>query len=331
MSSPDPEEDRLRALLAEAGRRPQPPEAKKQEWEALFRRELSHVVTAKRQQRRTVYAASAAALLVFAGAFLVLNPAVQQPIVVAEVMTAVDGNQSFSNGVKATLSRGSIVHAGETVRTAAEGMLALAYRDADVRLNSNTTIRFHAARIELIDGSIYVDTGMDRPQGALPVIVTTPLGSFSHVGTQFMVAVQDSIEVTAAVREGTIMLRTEDVQQHLVADEDSAEFVRISGSGEIETDRTPRYGDQWAWVVSSSPGKLIDGLPAHEVFSWIERETGLALRYASPQVAAAAASYHMGAYDEPMNPRQALKIVDATTKFHIDDSSGVELLVTRLD
>ncbi|MDH3642773.1 MAG: FecR family protein, partial [Gammaproteobacteria bacterium] len=218
MSSRDPEEEQLQALLAEAGRREQPPTAKQQQFEAVFRRELQPVVAARRQRRRSFYAASAAVVVLAAGVAVLLSPAVQPPIVVAEVVSAVDGNQTFSNGGSgAPLIEGSSVHMGQTVRTSRQGMLALVYRNADVRLNRDTTVRFHAARIELIDGTIYVDTGNDRPRGAPPVVITTPLGSFSHVGTQFMVDVDNNREVTAAVREGTIRLRTDNVQRNFGA------------------------------------------------------------------------------------------------------------------
>jgi len=333
VNSADSEEERLQALLAEAGRRPQLPEAKKKAWEALFRRELGTIVTARRQRRRTFYAATAAVMVGVAGVLLLLGPPLQQSIVVAEIVSAVHGNQTFRNGAKiAPLIEGSKVHVGQTVRTAAQGTLALAYRNADVRLHTDTTVRFDAARIELIKGSIYVDTGTDHQHGALPVIITTPLGSFSHLGTQFMVAVDDAHEVMAAVREGSIILRTQHVQQNFTASQDMAQLIRISGSGAIETEQAERHGQLWAWVVASSPGRVIDGLSAHEVLGWIARELGLRLAYANKEVRQVATENSMHAPNIPVGPRQALSQVRATFEsFQVDDSAGVELLVSPRD
>jgi len=324
-----PEEDRLAALLAEAGPRLQPPSAQQQAWENLFRRELGTVVAARRRRRRAFYAAAAAALLLTVAVALLPNPTREPAFIVAEVVATIDGNQSFRDGDRLpALTTGSSVHVDQTVRTANGGLLALAYHGADVRLNSDTTVLFHAASIELINGSIYVDTGA-QGHSALPVVVTTALGSFSHLGTQFMVTVDDAQGVTAAVRAGTINVRTSSVQRNLNATATDAEIVTISRSGAIETQRVDRYGERWSWVVSSAPGRTIDGLSADEVLSWIANETGRELKYASPQLASEARNMiRIRATSRPMNPQQALKLLPAITSLHIDDSKGVDLLVS---
>lgn len=334
MSSPDSEEQQLQALLAQAGRREQPPLDKQQQFEAVFRRELQPVITAKRQRRRSFYAATAAVTVLAAGVALLLSPPVQPPIVVAEVVSAVDGNQTFSNGGKnEPLTDGSSVHVGQTVRTSRQGMLALAYRDADVRLNRDTTVRFHAARIELIDGTIYIDTGNDRQHGAPPVVITTRLGSFSHVGTQFMVDVDNNREVTAAVREGTIRLRTDNVQKNIAATADEAKTVTLSRSGDLDTRPAPRSGELWSWVVGSSPGKVVSGLTGDEILAWIARETGQRVRYADAQSRATAMNEKMiGRGDQPISPGQALAQLRATfVSIEVDDSHGEVLLVSTRD
>lgn len=332
MNSSDLEEDGLAALLTEAGRRPQPPEATKQAWEALFRDELSRVVAARHRRRNAAYGAAAAVMLLVAGIVVLLGPAGQTPppLAVAEVVTTSQGNRLFSAGANAALlTGGSTVYVDQTIRTASSGMLALAYRGADVRLNSDTTVVFHTASIELISGSIYVDTGGDmRKPAALPVVISTALGSFSHLGTQFMVTADDAKGVTAAVREGTIHLRTDRVQRNFNATAADAEIVKISRSGAIETQRIARHGGPWDWVVSSAPGRVINGLSAHEVLGWIARETGRELQYAPPELATVAAAATIGAPAEQMNPQQALKFLNAVTSLHVDDSASVDLLVT---
>ena len=283
-----------------------PTRQKKQAWEALFRRELGGVIAVNRQRRQTLYGGLAAIMVLAAGVFLLLSPPAQQAIVVAEVMSTIDDNQTFRNGNKADpLTQGSSVHVGQTIRTAATGMLALAYRNADIRLNVNTTVRFHAAAIELISGGIYVDTG-DHPHTELPVIVTTVRGSFSHVGTQFMVEVDVSAshngagaeEVKAAVREGVIMLRTEDVQRNFSPTDGGAEVVTISRSGTIDTQVVERNGDLWDWVVTTSPGRKINGLSYDEVLHWIAREMGLTVKYASKQAERVARKESFNAPDD---------------------------------
>ena len=329
MTTAGPEEEQLQALLREAGRRPQPPEDKRQEWEVLFRRELDIAVTTKRRQRRTSYAATAAVAVLLAGVFLLFSPQLQQPIVVATVATTVDGNQTFYNGDKLpSLVEGSSVHVGQTIRTAGEGMLALSYRRADVRLNRDTTVRFHAARIELIDGSIYVDTGGEGEHGALPVVISTTFGSFSHTGTQFMVTLDDTQGVVAAVREGIIMLLTDDDQKQFNADEDGPRVVRVSRAGSIEDYAADRHGELWAWVLQSSPGKVINGLSADEILNWIAREMGLELRYANPDAKQAAEDAMQVTNDDAVGPQQALEWVDRTAWLTVDTSNGVQLLVS---
>lgn len=332
MSSPEKtqgqwEEQRLRSLLEAAGKRPQPPEPQRQEWEALFRGEIGKVVADRRQRQRIRWGAAAAVVVAAVAVFLLVNPQPQPTLLAGEVVSATDGNRTYFDGRRLDpLTVGSPINVGQTVHTESAGSLALAYRGADVRLKGSTMVRFHTAHIELMAGAVYVDTQGHSPS-ALPVIIATELGTFSHVGTQFMVAVEQDRAVTAAVREGTIMLRTDDVQKNFSASADGAELVRISATGSIDTTRVPRTGPSWSWVTEASPGKVIDGLSADEILRWIARESGTRLNYADDASAQVARRSTSRAPQQPMSPARALSFLVQTTSLRVEQTDANDMLV----
>ncbi|MDH3641823.1 MAG: hypothetical protein OES38_06985, partial [Gammaproteobacteria bacterium] len=82
------------------------------------------------------------------------------------------------------------------------------------------------------------------------------------------------------------------------------------------------------WVVSSAPGKIVSGLPAHEILTWIARETGQHVRYADAQSRLIATTETMQGPELRLSPGQALSQLRATYgSIEVDDSQGAELLV----
>lgn len=271
-------EDLIGRALRAAGARPEIPAAMARQWEAALRTELQ---ARNRQRRRRIAIGSLAAAACVASvalvAFLMQSPwqRVTSDALLATVVH-VDGIGEADGGILVDVAYSFV--AGARLRTGPEAFVGLRYRNADVRVRGDTELVFHRTRLELLRGAIYVDTG---PTDAVvtSIIVETPLGSVSHVGTQFMVSVDDQ-SLSSAVREGALVLRTPWARRDLSARPGEAAIVYVTRTRKLDVSFEPLLDARWRWISAATSGLGVDGRSTADVLEWAARETGMHVVFA---------------------------------------------------
>ena len=326
--NPQREDELFQRLLAPTGA-PPPSAEQLERWTKLFAARL-HAARRRRFTRRLAAGAVAAAAAVVLGVVLAPTRAPPAPgAAVARVVTAFGGNVVREEGdVRRVLEAGAEIAAGDLVQSGLRSGLGVAYRAADVRLNGTTSVIFHPDRLELRRGSVYVDV----PEAALSpgsgdVLVETPLGTFAHRGTQFVVTVSD-VEVSGAVREGTIVLRNARGELRLAAPPNRARRVVIDRSGDLLESEVPASGALWAWALRASPGIVVSGRSVDDVLRWVTRERGQRLVYGGDAAERLAREVRLAGGAVEMSAEEAVATVDRATRLRIDASRADVLRVT---
>ena len=158
---------------------------------------------------------------------------------------------------------------GTRLRTDSSGRAAL-------RLVSGTALRIAGsselilgrdARIELLDGRVYLDThGVN--QG---VEIVTRFGTLRDIGTQFEVFATDT-SLRVRTREGAVTLTR--AQSDTVLQCGVSEELRIDMSGQVERGRIAAFDPEWTWVETLAEAPRGPELTLRRFLDWVARETG---------------------------------------------------------
>ena len=303
-SSPNLHADHeLESLLVEAGPREEMPQdalhrirnAARESWSVSLKQgeatdvETSAVEDLHAQGRRWSLALLAATVVLAAAlAYLFAARSAVEPEPRAPVTVAVLETGALESGLD---SSGALL-AGATLETADVGA-ALRFPDGkSVRLDRETRLRAHGATdLELMQGAVYIDNQPQTPDSSpLPsVVIRTPLGSATDIGTQFEVRLAESSASQAAlvvrVREGTVRVHSASNGPDLsgAIEAKAGQAVTLSGSGHHQIEAVATFGETWDWVLELAPlrGGDSSGNPPslHEVLSWATREAGWHLEY----------------------------------------------------
>lgn len=324
----DADDADLQRVLRGAGPRVRPPAEVERAVRANLRAEWQAMVAVQRQRRRTwVGAALAAGIAVLAvGAWLAL-PAMQRSSVPVAQLVVAHGQlrvvDSWASRWRA-VANGEALHAGQELMTGPESRGALELPGGlSLRLDHETRVAIKdAGHFRIERGAVYVDAGADaRRSGDFEI--GTFAGTIRHLGTQYEVRVVGD-DVRVRVREGRIELARLDAP---VTHGQSGEQLTISRHGEVRRAEMPPHDADWGWAAAVSPGFEIDGRGLPEFLAWVGREIGRQIVYASPAVAAAAASIQLNGTVMGLAPDQALPAVIATTRLHATVSDA-QILIT---
>ena len=224
-----------------------------------------------------------------------------------------------------TAGTGSSVSSASTLRTGRSGLVAIAMANGvQVRLDSGTQLAINErGSARLVGGAVYVDAGSARDQGQ-PFVVDTPVGSVTHLGTQY-VARLDGRTLDVAVREGRVELR--DGGQAFVAD--AGERLTVRGT-EVARGTISPTAPQWDWIGDVTPPYSIEGRTVAEFLAWAGRETGRSVVFATPADATLAERVTLSGTVEGLPPRQAVDAVLATTSLAATYADGrIEVAAAR--
>lgn len=312
MSDPsNASQDPLAHLIHVAGRREAPPA---QAYErALAAATQSWQTTLRRHRRRTVasLAAGIAVLCVGLGvAWYSLKPqdVVAQPVAkIIRVIGAVQVKPAdWGNWISLRDDAGPLL-TGATLRTETASATALQLQDISVRIADGTEVVLESkSRLRLVRGKVYVDTGTAGVTGRM--LVVTDAASVSDVGTQFEVQYQQS-GYHVRVREGEVLLQHGAQRERGVA----GEQISIDGAGTVRVAAFARDDPAWNWVYALASAPDIDNQPLTILLRWVARETGVAIRYASPAVERKATHTILHGSIRHLEPLQALTVMMATT------------------
>jgi hypothetical protein len=179
------------------------------------------------------------------------------------------------------------IHAGQVIVTGDDAGIALAWSGGgSMRLHRNTEVEFRDDNtVFLRSGQIYFDSIPSELIAGIASAsvaafqVDTEYGMVSHVGTQFMTAV-DSTALKVSVREG----RVDIAGRFYPHSAERGEQVLLSGRQRPVVLSFPGYGAAWDWVAKTSPSVDIEGKSAHVFLNWVGRELGMSIEYASDDV-----------------------------------------------
>jgi ferric-dicitrate binding protein FerR (iron transport regulator) len=317
-TGPDP----LASLIRNAGRMPEPSAAFKEE----LRQELTGVwrqqVAARRRRRHWIGAGIAATLAIVAVGFQFLPV---DPSEAGSIVRAPEGLQLTLPGERSRLAfAGERVLAGSRLATAGSPAAMEIGAGFNVRLDAHTRVTVNdGAHLALESGRLYIDSGVDSredPGAALDgLVIDTPFGAVRDVGTQFVVALQPG-QVTVQVREGLVKLEQE-ASAVAVA---PGQRLHVDARGEMRTEQVALSGEDWSWAESVAPALVTEGRSLQAFLGAVRRQTGLEVRYASPELASKAAGTIIGGQHPDLPPRQLLDVVMAATSFrHIVTESEI--------
>jgi hypothetical protein len=215
---------------------------------------------------------------------------------------------------------------GAEVRTHAGSRAGILLNNGiSLRLAEATEVALESdSRLRVIAGKVYVDTGAMPPKAGLEVV--TEAGTAIDVGTQFEVSYRDG-EYRLRVREGRVLLR------HGASEVDgqAGEQLKILPGGELE--RTPIEHDDpgWDWVESLAPAPDIDRQPVTTLLTWVARETGRTVRFASPDIERKAGTTILHGNIRHLAPLEALSVMLATTDLEYTLPDDATILVRLKD
>lgn len=307
----DRSHDTLARLIEGAGRREAPPAqayeraliATTEAWRAKVRR--------RRWRLATSIAASIAAL--GAGTFIALQsfdspPRIAEPVAnVARVIGDVRVRSGMSGEWTSLRERGPALPVGATVRTEAGSSVALQMDGVSVRIAERAEMVIESrARLRLATGKVYVDTGSDGVIGRM--LVASDAGTVSDVGTQFEVQYRPG-EYRVRVREGEVLLERGNEQLRSRA----GEQISIDGAGVIRRTAVTADDPAWHWIHALAAAPEIDNQPLTTLLAWVARETGVAVRYATPAIERRANDTILHGSIRGLAPLEALAVMLATT------------------
>ena len=173
-------------------------------------------------------------------------------------------------------SAGPVI-SGDVLRTAGNGQVALRLdQGLLLRVNVDTELAFvDAGTIDLVAGTVYVDSG-EQPGGA-DLAIRTPIGSVTHLGTQYEVRFLDS-SLRLRVREGSV--RYSGAGSSAVGA--AGEQLEIDAGGERARSAIAADDAAWNWAVALATLPEEPEYRIGETLRWIARESGLTPEYADP-------------------------------------------------
>jgi ferric-dicitrate binding protein FerR (iron transport regulator) len=302
------EDDAVEALLRQAAPRLLPPA----EDERLVREEVfaawQAVVGRRKRRRRAGYVAIAASVLLALAATLDVFRVTGDIAPDVATIGKQHGSIYLLDDQSAMLALGdrTSIAAGQTLVTAGGAGIGLTWHNGNgsLRIDENTRIELLSNdAVFLRSGRLYFDSGVVNLAGASvsaagQLKVETDLGTVTHLGTQYMAAV-DGASLTVSVREGEI-----EVDGRYIARE--GEQLQRHGTAAPSIANIGSSGSAWAWTEAVSPRMEIDGKSTFEFLQWVARETGLELIFASSEAESMArAGRLMGTIDTA--PREALE------------------------
>ena len=306
---PADDADLVAHLMRAAGRRIGPPPS-------AYDRVLSAATaTWERKVRRRrllrVSAAAAASIAVVSAVVALLTNLPRAPVALVGHVDRVTGECEIRRDNAWTAVAGAAdLGAGERIRTHAESRAGILLAgEVSLRLAERTEVLLEsAARVRVLAGKIYVDTGVSAASAHPRIEVVTPAGVAADYGTQFEVRyVKGAFRVR--VREGRVSIDPSDAAAlGAVAGDD----VTIR-AGAIERQRIAATDAEWQWTQSIAPKPDIDGRPVSFLLDWVARETGKEVRFAEPALVRKANTTILHGDIGDLAPLDALALMLATT------------------
>ena len=316
--------DEIARLIAAAGKRPAPSAQMHESVRIAVEQAWSEAVSRGRFRRRSLWLAAAAAIGAIGFSLFWLT--LRQPVAAdsdATLLAARGEVTVRAPGDGQVIVAGSRLPVGTTVRTAPSGFVLMTVASVSMRIGPDSTVRIGGAgHVRLSEGRIYAETAASGAGGP-PLVVQTPFGIVSHLGTQFQVQVSTSA-MDVSVRSGRVRVAETDAREQTLT---QGEGVQVLSGGDVLRMRVAPYGPSWAWADALVPDFPIDGRPLSEFLAWYAHETGLRLVLVGADAATAVRRTVLSGTIAGLTPDQALAAVMATTGLDYDTTVSGELRI----
>lgn len=307
----DDERDRIGELIRAAGKRSVPSEDERRRVLGAAHRAWQAKVRARRRNRWLALAASVGGVVVLAAGIAVW-PERESETLAASVLRssgAVEVQSVESGPWQALAARDATLAAGARVRSSASGRVSLDLNGISLRAGGATEfVLDSAARIDLVNGTIYVDSGSRTSGGGIEV--ATAFGELKDIGTQFEVRSLPE-RLRLRVREGRVLLSSPGLPNEI--ESTAGNELTVDEGGDIRRRPFPSVHADWAWAESLAVMPELNGRSAREVLAWIARETGRRLEYDDPAAELRARNAVLsGGGNVELAPLEALEVVSGT-------------------
>jgi ferric-dicitrate binding protein FerR (iron transport regulator) len=217
---------------------------------------------------------------------------------------------------------GQFKTSGSLTASVAQGATLAVLPELSLRLSPGARAHWEGPRtLHLEAGRVLLAAGAAAP---VDFAIATPYGTARHIGTQFIVAVDDS-GMVIAVREGRARLSR---NGQAVADVPAGQVLRrpLSGPDVRESlSDAPKY---FSWLGRLPVGVAIEGRPLARFLDWYASETGLRLSYADDSTRAAAESTRLSGSVATLNADEALQALTASADLQASQQNG-EIIIAR--
>jgi ferric-dicitrate binding protein FerR (iron transport regulator) len=317
--------DTLASLIRAGGRRKPPPEWANERVYAATRDAWRSKVRARRARTIATLAASIAVLGIAAVLALnLLGPGARPIASIGHVERVIGSVQIRSGGAgEWTLLKetASALAEGAQLRTLAGSAAALQIRGVSVRIADRTQLVLDSrTRLSLQQGVVYVDTGGDPEQRGMLIVAGST--SAADVGTQFEVRYRGS-DYRVRVREGAVLLQRGTLRRRGAA----GEQISIDENGVVRSAAIAANDPDWRWIHSLATAPDIDEQPLTVLLTWVARESGVKVRYASPAIERKATATILHGSIQRLKPLEALEVMLATTDLRHEVLSDGTILI----
>lgn len=319
--------DTVEALLGRAEPRRAPPADDEQEVREAVRAEWQ-AVTGKYRARRQVARFAVAASVLLAAA-LTFNAFRDTGIAPGDVASIDKRHGSiYLLGEQSELTELvdlATVATGQIVVTGAESGIGLAWHNGgSLRMDEATIVDFVGAdAVFLREGRVYFDS----QETSASFTVETAHGTVSHLGTQYMTAV-DRLRLTVSVREGEISIDRSSGTDSAFA----GQQVQIVGGAAATITNIGRSGTLWEWVEATAPTLDFSGRSTYEFLHWVARETGYGIVFEDGEAERIAREGRLVGTIPGLDPRRELEVrmLGEDLDYAFDQDSGT-IRVSSID
>ena len=317
--------DAVATLIRGAGRREAPPEQASRQALAAMTQAWRAKVRRRQLRLGSALAAGVAALGLSAAIGLrsiVPPPPPFAPVASVErVIGAVQVRASGNEDWHSLQESDEPLVEGTALRTLPKSAAAVRIRDISVRIADGAELVIESTgRLHLLQGKVYIDTGGHGP--APGILVRTRIASVTDVGTQFEVR-YDGSDFRVRIREGAVLLE----QGGRRTRGSAGQQIVIDSSGAATHAEIAPADAQWRWTQALASPPAIDNQPLTVLLAWVARESGVPVRYASPDVERKATATILHGSIRRLEPLEALEVMLATTDLRHEVLSDGTILI----
>jgi hypothetical protein len=317
--------DTLASLIQAGGHREAPPDWAYERAYAATMDAWRAKVRARRARMIATLAASIAVLGIAAGLVLNVPGSGPRPIAsIGRVERVIGSVQIRPAGVREwslLKETAAALTEGTELRTLAGGGAALRLRDVSVRIADRTELVLDSqAHLSLQHGRVFLDTGAGAAQRRMLIVAGST--SVTDIGTQFEVRYQGS-DYRLRVREGAVLLQRGALRRRGTA----GEQIVIDEHDIVRSSEIAANDPGWDWIHNLASPPDIDDQPLTVLLTWVARESGVNVRYASPAIERKAATTILHGSIQRLKPFEALEVMLATTDLRHEVLSDGTILI----